>query len=483
MIVDHLFAHERRAPGKAAIIRGDLTLSYAELAKRVRTSAGVLASLGVGHGDRVVLAAQSEPEFVSSYLAVHLVGGIAVPVSPHGRSSALARICDLASPVLLVGCRTEGWVSVNYDQVLAGVAAAAEQDHWERPGQEDSADLLFTTGTTADPKGVLLSHRAIETAAEYISAFLGQRGDDVEVLPLPLYHSFGLGRLRCCIYQGSSLVLVDGPTLFADAMRALRRFRGTGFSSVPSGFAVIFETLGDALGEFAGQLRYIEIGSSPMNHDHKLRLMALLPTTRICMHYGLTEASRSAFIEFHESRSRLDSVGRPSPGVEIAAVDHSGSIQPTGTEGQIAIRSNAVMTGYWNAEEATRRAYLDGWLLTGDRGHLDDEGYLYLTGRESDLINIGGRKVAPGEIENILREHPAIADCACIGIPDPAGISGSVIKAFLVARAPDDPQPANMVLAKHLRGRIEPYKMPRVFEWIDAIPRSESGKLLRKDLN
>ena len=481
MILDRLFEAEQRTPHKAAIIRGDTALSYHGLAQQVRRAAATLQGLGVGPGDRVVLEGSSSPEFIAAYLGVHMANAIAVPVSPATRVGLLPQVIEMASPKVVIGHKSDDWGPMTYEALVADQASSGAGTTRRLVGS-DPADLLFTTGTTGRPKGVLLSHVAIETAAHYISEFLQQRADDVEVVPLPLSHSFGLGRLRCCIYRGSTLVLVDGPTVFADAIRALREHRGTGFSSVPSGIAMIFQSHGDTLAEFSQQLRYVEIGSSPMPLVHKQRLMALLGHTRICMHYGLTEASRSAFIEFHESREMLDSVGRPSAGVTVEILDDGGHPVPVGTEGRIAVKSGALMTGYWQAEEETRKTFSGEFLLTGDRGRYDDHGFVYLTGRESDIINIGGRKVAPLELEALLAEHPEVADCACVGIPDPAGISGEVVKALLVARRGSDAKPSNQALAKHLRGRIEPYKMPRVFEWVDVIPRSDSGKVLRKAL-
>jgi len=143
------------------------------------------------------------------------------------------------------------------------------------------------------------------------------------------------------------------------------------------------------------------------------------------------------------------------------------------------VKSRAAMSGYWNDPEMTAAAFVDGeWLVTGDVGRTDEDGYLYLEAREKDLINVGGREVSPVEIERILEEHEAVAACACVGIPDPQGITGSAVKAFLVAVTPGEtPKPIELV--KLLRGRIEPYKMPVAFEWIDDLPRTESGKLQR----
>ena len=200
------------------------------------------------------------------------------------------------------------------------------------------------------------------------------------------------------------------------------------------------------------------------------------------MHYGLTEASRSAFVEFHSAGERLASIGQASPGVEIRIANDEGQTVEDGVRGRIVVRSPAAMSEYWNDPDETRAAFTDGWLVTGDVGYRDADGYLYLEAREKDLINVGGREVSPIEIERILEEHDAVAECGCVGVPDPQGISGSVIKAFLVATSPTEAPPKPAQLAKLLRGRIEPYKMPVSFDWIEELPKTSSGKLQRQAL-
>ena len=201
------------------------------------------------------------------------------------------------------------------------------------------------------------------------------------------------------------------------------------------------------------------------------------------MHYGLTEASRSAFVEFHEAKAvdRLDSIGRPTPGVAIRVIDKEGGTCPPGERGRIVIRGDTLMSGYWQDEAATAAASVDGWLVSGDVGHVDRDGWLFLDAREKDLINVGGREVSPLEIECILEELDVVATCACVGVPDPQGITGSAVKAFLVPAPGVTELPRPVVLARHLRGRIEPYKMPIAFTWIEEheLPRTSSGKLRR----
>jgi long-chain acyl-CoA synthetase len=200
------------------------------------------------------------------------------------------------------------------------------------------------------------------------------------------------------------------------------------------------------------------------------------------MHYGLTEASRSAYISFHDDKDKLDSIGRPSPGVDMRIAGQSGETAEAGTAGQIEVRGGHLMTGYWQDPALTAETMHDGWLRTGDIGRTDSDGRFYLEARADDVINVGGRKVLPQEIEEVLASHPAIAECACVGIPDPQGLSGEIISAWLVPRRADAERPGFAELAKLLRQTLEPFKAPREFHWIDRIPRSSAGKVLRRQL-
>lgn len=486
-LVSVLHERARREPDRVAVVAGDTVLGWGELGRRVCGAAATLALRGVGRGDRVLLAASSSPAFVCGYFAAHHLGAVALPVDPRIPEARLADIAERTAPkaILLARAVSAGRIAgcdVGDVEELGrpSTAGSNARDPVTR-APEDAADVLFTSGTTGRPKGVVLSHRAIAATARSINAFVGNGPDDREVVPLPLSHSFGLGRMRCQVLAGGTLVLVDGFTAAGSLFAALEEWRASGFSFVPAGLSVLFKTTGDRLGDFAGSLRWTEIGSAAMPSEDKARLMRLLPTTRLCMHYGLTEASRSAFMEFHASKAKLDTIGRATPGVEMRVVDDSGRERRDGERGKIVVRGANVMSEYWQDGELTRDAWIDGWLVTGDVGWRDSSGDFHLEGREKDMINVGGREVSPIEIERVLEELPEVAECACVGIPDPQGVTGLAVKAFLVAKPGAAALPPK-ALAKHLRGRIEPYKMPAAFQWIESIPRTENGKVQRAKL-
>jgi long-chain acyl-CoA synthetase len=343
------------------------------------------------------------------------------------------------------------------------------------------ADVLFTTGTTGRPKGVMVTHGNIAAAARHINQVIGNRAEDVEVVPLPLNHSFGLMRLRCNVLSGGTLVLCNGFRMPGQIFSALADHAATGLVGVPAGFALLLRFGAEGLGASSQRLRYVEIGSASMPLAHKQALCELLPHTALWMHYGLTEASRSAFIELHRDRNRLDTIGKPSPGIKVSVRDEHGVEVRPGHPGLLWLSGASVALGYFQDPELSARVFVDGWVCTGDVASVAADGYISLHGRRDDMINVGGYNVAPDEVERVLAEHPAIEDAGCIAMPDPKGISGSVVRACLVARK-GTVQPSARELSTWLAERLEHYRIPARYDWVASIPRSGSGKILRAAL-
>jgi long-chain acyl-CoA synthetase len=472
------------APESLAIGHRESAVDYGQLGRKIVAAAANLKDMGVQRSDRVVLSASSSPSFVYSYFATHLIGAVAVPVDPAVPTTRLTYVADQVEPQVILVDREFSDGRHRVESIEECDSDTGRAVDVPGPALDEPADILFTTGTTGKPKGVVLTHGNLVAAATNINTFIGNSAEDREVIPLPLSHSFGLGRMRCDMMAGGAIILTDGFLLPGRIFKAVENWAATGISFVPAGLALLFRLSGDRLGDYANQLKYIEIGSAPMPRDHKERLMGLLPDTRICMHYGLTEASRATFLEFNESRSvdKLDSVGAASPNVRIRIVDENGHALPPGETGVIAVQGDMVMSGYWNDEQETAKSFADGWLLTSDIGFVDDDGFVNLTGRESELINVAGLKVSPVEVEEALKDHKAIEDCACLGIPDPKGLSGQAVKAFLVPDSEFTPLPTDRELVGMLRKRLETYKIPTVYEWIDSIPKTSSGKVQRQFL-
>lgn len=472
LIEKKIFEFARLTPQKTAIIAGNLEVSYADLAHRISLSAQYFKTSGLQKGDRVVVSASKCVEFVYAYFGAHMAGLICVPIDSEINSVRLQRIEDCAQPKLLIG-----EIRNKETRKVIPFAEVTAEDEAETsfPQSSDIADILFTTGTTGLPKGVSLSFENQMAAAEQINAFIGNSSDDVELLALPISHSFGLGRLRCVFAKGASIVLLGSFASMKKFYAEMDRCKVTGFGMVPSSWKYIQKMSGTKLADYAHQLKYIEIGSAFMPEADKRHLMELLPTTRICMHYGLTEASRTAFLSFHDDAEHLMSVGRPSPGCELAIFNDKGERTALGEDGELCVAGNHVCVAYWGQGELDfRKDFYGKYFRTGDWGYMDADGYAYLKSRIKEIINVGGKKVSPVEVEEVLNTMNGIAESACIGVKD--DVMGEVVKAFVVGTlsASDDES-----IKKYAMAHLENYKVPAFIEHVPELPKTPSGKLQR----
>ena len=476
-IEEQIFDKVQNIPDKVALISGDTEITYSQLWDYCLCAAEKLKQdYHLKKGDRVILSAAGNIEFVYAYFGVHIAGGICVPIDPDTNQTRFEYIEKSTTPVCVMGLlHNVKKETIPFTDVVNGTSKAT----YIAPEQSQVADILFTTGTTGAPKGVALSYNNLSAAARNINAFIGNTSSDVELLALPVSHSFGLGRLRCSLSKGATVVMLGTFANVKKFFKEMARCQVTMFAMVPASWGFIKKMSGKYIGKFADQLKFIEIGSSFMPVEDKELLMSLLPKTRICMHYGSTEASRSAFMEFHTYKDNLLSIGKASPNVEIKIFTSRGTPAALGEEGEVCVKGEHVTCSYWNeTPERFASDFYDGYFRTGDCGTMDAEGNIYLKSRIKEMINVGGKKVSPMEVEDILNTIPGIKESACIGIPDPSIVLGEVVKAFIVA----DDNLSDEEIMQQLRPQLEVYKLPVEIERINAIPKTGSGKIQRLSL-
>ena len=463
-ILEKIWEHAATQPEKTALAFGGEAVTYARLKERILAAAAALQGMGFGAGDRLGIVAKKGLEFVYTYLGAQLIGVVNVVLDPEANGKRLEYIRNLTKPKAVVES--------------LDLVEGAEPAPVRGLSRDDTADIVFTTGTTGAAKGVLLSHANIAGAAENINGFIGNGPNDVEVLGLPLCHSFGLGRLRCNLLQGATLAVLPSFANIKAFFAAIEQYHATGFGMVPAVWAYIRKFSGTRIAKYAPQIRYIEIGSAAMPTEAKKELCAMFPATRICHHYGLTEASRATFMEYHECADDLRTIGKEvSDKVEIRIFDECGREVPTGESGEICIKGNMVMKGYFKPEE-TAAAYFGDFFRTGDEGWRAPNGNLYLASRKKELINVGGKKVSPVEVEEAIMAL-GVEDCIVAGIPDPDGILGEVPKAFILKGGTG--MSFDEIKAR-LAGQLEMHKIPAAWAWIDEIPKTASGKKQRLGL-
>jgi long-chain acyl-CoA synthetase len=474
-IEQYIWNNATLTPDKVAIISGKNSATYKQLCERILAAKKKLEQEGLQKNDRIVLAAGKQIEFAYIYFGAHLAGYEIIPIDSATEPTRLEYIVKTTNAKLLIG----------FDQSELQISKLSLKDFKDLEGESFStpsfrtdnevADILFTTGTTGEPKGVPLTYENEMAAASNINTFIKNTKEDVELLALPISHSFGLGRLRCCLVNGQTIILLGNFANVKKLFRIMSEQHVTGFTMVPASWRYLQKFTGDKLGEFADQLHYIEMGSAYFSAEEKKKLADLLPHTRVCMHYGLTEASRSAFMEFHDDGEHLGSVGKPSPNTDIKIFDEQGTELKPNEEGEICVKGAHVTHGYLN--HPIEASFFGDYFRTGDWGYKTPEGYIYLKSRKKDLINVGGKKLSPVETETELLKIPGVEDCACIGIPDKNGVLGEVVKAFIVKAEGSDLSEDNV--KNQLSGKLEGYKIPAEVEWIDKIPRTQNGKIQR----
>ncbi len=473
-VLEAIFLHAKNNPEKIAIynVSGG-GVNYRMLAEHILSAAEFLTRQGLNKGDCIMLSAQKEEEFIYLYFVAHLCGIINVVVDVKNNATHLEYIAGLVKPHLVFGVSLTNLSSFNYEDLRFNLSICRS----ERVSIEDSdtADIMFTSGTTGRPKGVLLSYYNLYSSANNINGFIGNTQNDVELLGLPICHSFGLGRLRCNMLKGATLVLHNGFANIKAVFSAFEKYKVSGFGMVPAVWAYIKRFSGNRIGKYAAQMKYIEIGSAAMPLEDKELLCELFPKTRICMHYGLTEASRAVFMEFHENRGDLSAVGKSvSDEVDVKIFCEDENEAAPCEEGEICVKGNMVMKSYFLKED-NEGVFINGYFRTGDWGRKDASGKIFLAARKKELINVGGKKVSPVEIEDAL-ESIGVGESMCIAVKDPDGVLGEVPKALLVkgsfTKDLDE-------IKRDLQSKLENYKMPKIFEIVDSIPKTSSGKKQR----
>ncbi|WP_426168526.1 long-chain-fatty-acid--CoA ligase [Sandarakinorhabdus sp. DWP1-3-1] len=495
-------AHAGVAPAKPAIVFDGRSIDYETLHDSTLRTVAALRAAGVGAGDRVGWLGLNHPDYVIVMDACFRIGAVLVSINARLVAREIAYILSDAGIGLLIS--EQQFLAVAEEaRAAAGVETIVLIDapHAGRPlfadwiaghapdaachpaDPEDIALQLYTSGTTGFPKGALLSHRAllgtIGKGPLTGEAWSQWDEDDVCLVAMPLFHIGGTGWALHALHAGATMVILPRPDI-AGIVDAIATRRITKMFAVPAVLAAILAHLEAAPADL-GSLTELLYGASPIPLDILRRSMLAFPNASFIQCYGATETCGTVVYlppTDHDpaGNPRMLGCGKPFPGNEIRIIDADGNDVAPGIVGEVAIRSVSTMTGYHRNPEATAKALQDGWYLTGDAGFVDADGYLTLFDRVKDMIVSGAENIYPAEVENALHEHPAVADCAVIGVPDARW--GEAVKAIVVRKGEVSPEE----LIAFARGRIAGYKVPKSIDFIDVLPRNPSGKILKKDL-
>jgi long-chain acyl-CoA synthetase len=477
-------------PDRQAIRMDDLALSYGQLRDAAGRTAALLASLGVRPGDRVGLMLPNVPAFPVAFYGAVAAGAVVVPMNPLLKSREVAYyLGDSGARVIFAwhaaageaakGAADAGAQVVTVDdpalsRPLAGLSPVGT---WADAADQDDAVILYTSGTTGRPKGAQLTHAGLVRNATLTSqTLLHSSADDVMMGCLPLFHVFGLTcGLNGTVTGGGTLTLLPrfDP---GKALQIIERDKVTIFEGVPTMYSAMLHYQADPRPD-TSSLRLCISGGAAMPVE-VLRNFEQQFGCVILEGYGLSETSPVASFNHPDKVRKPGSVGTPVEGVEMRLVGAGGADVPAGEVGEIAIRGHNVMKGYWGKPEATAEAIPDGWFRTGDMGRRDEDGYYYIVDRKKEMIIRGGFNVYPREIEEVLHEHPAVAEVAVVGIPHPElgeDVGAAVALKPGASATPDE-------LRAFAKERVAAYKYPRHVWLVDALPKGPTGKILRREV-
>ncbi len=482
-VVQAVFSHAETKKDKICLADEKGQVTYSEYKQLILRYAAELVSLGVKKGDKIVIEASQSIDFLASALAVQLIGGVFVPVERNCAWDKTLRIAETAEADLVISLKVHESGEISHISLSAFTESAKEKEElssYEFSDEDTVCELLFSTGTTGKEKGISITNGNNIALAENVMYGVEMEEDNVEMIPSPLNHSHGLRRYYANMVKGATVVLVTGVMNVIGFFAMMDKYGVNSMDLVPTALTVLLKLSKNKFADYKDVMRYIQFGSAPLSDSDKEIIRTLLPDTHLYNFYGSTESGCICIYDFNDGKDKPKCIGKPAYNAKIVIVDEErNEIDATeDNTGLLASFGKMNMKGYWKDEEETAKVMFGGGIYSNDEAYFDEDGDIILLGRKGDVINVGGNKVSPDEIEDVVKKMEGVEDCGCIGISDP--LSGNTPKLFVQMKKGHAFD--SVAVRAFIASELEPYKVPSVIEEIDLIPRSFNGKLLRRNL-
>jgi long-chain acyl-CoA synthetase len=492
-------------PDHEAIVHQSGRLTYQALFEKTCRLSSCLRQRGIQSGDRVVLLLENSPSYLISYFGVLGNGAVVVALNPDTTSHELQHllldskpkgiICHASilptlesgiggSPfpkfILVDGSLSPESASglQNVERLGDSLEVASPSDMSFVQSDEDLAQIIYTSGTTGKPKGVMLTHRGLIANTKSIAAYLKLSVQDRAMVILPFFYSYGNSLLLTHVFVGGTLVVAEQFVFLNKVIKQMLQERVTGLYGVPSSYAMLLKQSSFSRTRFE-TLRYLTCAGGALSKSLISALQDCLPRTEIYIMYGQTEASaRLSYLEPSDLTRKMGSIGKGMPGVRLQVRRKDGTEVLPGEVGEITAEGDCLMKGYWDNPVETRKALKGNRLYTGDLATIDDEGFIFIVGRESEIIKSGSYRIHPTEVEEVLNCHPDVVESAAVGVDD--AVLGESIVAFVVIR-PDTSVPSSDLL-RYARKFLPAFKLPRRIVFVEQLPKTSSGKIKRAAL-
>ena len=473
-LIDFLKKNVENHGDKIAVIDNEREITFIELYEKVEKFSNNIKILN--QEEIISLISENSISFIIAYLGIINSGKIVHLISPEISEINLFNQLRSSKSKNIICNQLMKKKILNFNSIKTTIFDIEEilfkkYNKKIKFDVNEYAYLIYTSGTTSEPKGVIISHSMIEFTTKNIVKVLDYSNSDVDLLPLPLNHSFGLGCLHTSLYVGSTLVLLKNASNLEEMLDSLKKYKITTLAAIPATLTKILIFENKKMEDYFSEIRLIITNSTAIPKKTVIQFKEILKKGNLATYYGLTEASRSTFMIFDKNNHREESVGKCSPNVEIKIVNKEKNNLKLG---DIFIKGENVIKKYWNNVEANKNIF-ESWLKTGDTGYFDEEGYLFLNGRSDEIINVGGEKVTPNEIEETIKNIPGVEDVVAFGIEHE--IFGQTIKLNVIKSKNSDIDKAQIL--SYCIKNLEKFKIPSKIDFVQNIPKTDYGKVKR----